>query len=50
MKPAFADLYDDFQNSVSKQPFIEYLAREETPGHAFFAIGYILDNGALLSR
>jgi len=41
-----ADLYDDYINSVSKQPFVSFFARDDTlTGHAFVALGTELDNG-----
>ena len=45
-----ADLYDDYINSVSKNPFVAFLARKSPgsggfPGHAYTGIGVILDNG-----
>ncbi len=44
--PAWADLYDDYINSVSKQPFVSFFARNDTiTGHAFIAVGTELDNG-----
>lgn len=44
------DLFDLYQNSVSKKPFVAFLAREspgETglPGHSFVGFGVELDNG-----
>ena len=47
---ATADLYDDYTNSVSRQPFVAFLARPsegdvDKPGHAFVGIGVELDNG-----
>lgn len=37
--PARADLYDDYLNSTSKQPFVMFLARNGIPGHAFVGVG-----------
>src|SRR5205809_755137 len=46
VSPAHADLYDDYINSVSKQPFVSFFARDDTlSGHAFIAVGTELDNG-----
>ena len=47
---ARADLYDDYINSVSRQPFISFFARTSDgslgkPGHSFCAVGTELDNG-----
>lgn len=42
---ATADLYDDYINSNSKQPFIAFLARKGVPGHAFVGIGVRLEAG-----
>lgn len=42
---AHADLYDDYLNSNSKQPFIAFLGRKGVPGHAFIGVGVELDNG-----
>lgn len=43
---ARADLYDDYINSVSKQPFVSFFARDDTlTGHAFVSLGTELDNG-----
>lgn len=47
---ARADLYDDYINSVSKQPFVAFLARQSPgaitkPGHSYVGIGVELDNG-----
>lgn len=42
------DLYDDYLNSVSKQPFVAFLARHgtgSTVGHAFIGLGVRLDAG-----
>ena len=52
-EPAFADLYDDYINSVSKRPFVSFLAREspgsiDKPGHAYIGVGVELDNGLLV--
>lgn len=45
-RAARADLYDDYINSVSRQPFVSFFARDDTAtGHAFVAIGTELDNG-----
>ena len=41
--PARADLYDDYINSTSKQPFVIFLARKGIPGHAFVGIGVQLE-------
>ena len=41
--PARADLYDDYINSTSKQPFVIFLARKGVPGHAFVGIGVQLE-------
>lgn len=41
-----ADLYDDYINSTSKQPFVAFLGRQATSstiGHAFVAVGVRLD-------
>lgn len=49
--PASAqDLFDLYQNSVSKTPFVSFLARESpgvsgAPGHSFVGFGVELDNG-----
>lgn len=43
---AHADLYDEYINSRSKQPFVAFLAREisaNSPGHAFVGIGVRLN-------
>lgn len=45
-----ADLYDDYINSVSKKPFVSFLARTSDgssgkPGHAYVALGVELANG-----
>ncbi len=48
---AWADLYDDFINSVSKKPFVSFLGRKgstSTIGHAFVGVGVELDAGLLL--
>lgn len=40
------DLYDDYINSTSKQPFVSFLGREGSPssvGHAFVGVGVTLD-------
>lgn len=42
---ASADLYDDYINSTSKEPFVAFLARGGVPGHAFVAIGVRLNAG-----
>jgi hypothetical protein len=43
---ARADLYDDYINSRSKQPFVSFFARNDTAsGHAFVSVGTELDNG-----
>ena len=42
---ARADLYDDYINSVSKQPFVAFLGRGGFPGHAFVGIGVQLNAG-----
>lgn len=45
---AYADLYDDYINSVSKQPFVAFLGRKgstETVGHAFVGVGVQIDSG-----
>lgn len=52
-RPAFADLYDDYINSVFKKPFVSFLAREspgsiDKPGHAYIGVGVELDNGLLV--
>jgi hypothetical protein len=50
---AKADLYDDYINSISKQPFVSFMARGPSTspislaGHAFVAVGTELDNGEL---
>lgn len=46
-----ADLYDDYINSVSKKPFIAFLARSgstSTIGHAFVGVGIELEAGLLV--
>jgi hypothetical protein len=43
-----ADLYDDYLNSTSKQPFVAFLARSGTPGHAFVGVGVKLNAGLLV--
>ena len=43
--PVRADLYDDYINSTSKQPFVAFLARRGVPGHAFVGIGVTLEAG-----
>jgi len=46
-----ADLYDDYINSVSKKPFVSFLARKGSTsslGHAFVGVGVELDAGLLL--
>lgn len=48
---ARADLYDDYINSMSRQPFVAFLGREATPstiGHAFVALGMSLDAGLIV--
>jgi hypothetical protein len=50
---AYADLYDDYINSVSKRPFVAFLARNSPgssgfPGHSYVGIGVELDNGLLV--
>lgn len=50
---ANADLYDDYINSVSKKPFVAFLARSPSipgslTGHAFVAIGVEIDNDVKL--
>jgi hypothetical protein len=52
---ARADLYDDYVNSVSKKPFVSFLARDPAPpgswtGHAYVALGVELDNGLRVYR
>lgn len=52
-RPLFADLYDDYNSSVSRKPFVSLLAREspgsiEKPGHAYIGVGVELDNGLLV--
>lgn len=42
---AHADLYDDYMNSTSKEPFVAFLARKGAPGHAFVALGVRLNAG-----
>lgn len=43
---AKADLYDDYINSRSRQPFVSFFARDDTStGHAFVSVGTELDNG-----
>jgi hypothetical protein len=43
---AKADLYDDYINSSSRQPFVSFFARDDTlTGHAFVSVGTELDNG-----
>ena len=43
---AYADLYDDYINSRSRQSFVSFFARSDTvSGHAFVAVGTELDNG-----
>ncbi|WP_171132530.1 hypothetical protein [Ruegeria sp. HKCCA5014] len=44
------DLFDLYQNSVSKAPFVAFLARNSpgatgAPGHSFVGFGVELDNG-----
>lgn len=46
-----SDIYDDYVNSVSKQPFVAFLGREanlSTVGHAFVGIGVQLDTTLLV--
>lgn len=46
-----ADLYDDYINSTSKQPFVAFLGRVATPstvGHAFISLGVRLDANVLV--
>lgn len=45
---ASADLYDDYINSKSKQPFVAFLARKGIPGHAFIGIGVRLEAGLIV--
>lgn len=48
---AWADLYDDYINSVSKKPFVAFLGRKATTstiGHAFVGAGVELEAGLLL--
>lgn len=45
---AKADLYDDYINSTSKQPFVAFLARKGVPGHAFVGIGVKLEAGTFV--
>lgn len=48
---AWADLYDDYINSVSKKPFVAFLGRKATTstiGHAFVGAGIELEAGLLL--
>ena len=41
---AWADLYDDYINSTSKQPFVSFLGRKSGPvGHAFVGLGVKLN-------
>lgn len=42
---AIADLYGEYINSTSKQPFVAFLARKGVPGHAFVGIGVRLEAG-----
>ena len=47
------ELIGIYENSVSKKPYVEFLAREAgatSPGHAFVAIGEELDNGLLFQK
>src|ERR1700683_2280788 len=50
---AKADLYDDYINSTSKQPFISFMARgpslgaSSLTGHAFVAVGTELEAGEI---
>lgn len=44
------DLYDLYKNSVSRKPYVEFLARSGVPGHAFVALGEELDNGLLFQK
>jgi hypothetical protein len=45
------DLYDQYTHSVSKKPFVSFLARSTPgsglPGHIFVCVGMELDNGTL---
>jgi hypothetical protein len=45
---ANADLYEDYINSTSKQPFVLFLARKGVPGHAFVGIGVQLNAGLIV--
>ena len=45
---ANADLYDDYINSTSKQPFVIFIARKGAPGHAFVGIGVQLNAGLIV--
>jgi hypothetical protein len=45
---SYADLYDDYINSTSKQPFVIFLARNGVPGHAFVGIGVQLNESMLV--
>ncbi|HRD89175.1 MAG TPA: hypothetical protein PK752_13115 [Accumulibacter sp.] len=47
-KVATADIYDDYINSASKQPFVAFLARKGIPGHAFVGIGVRLEAGLIV--
>lgn len=45
------DLYDDYINSTSKQPFVSFLARKassDSVGHAFVGVGVDLEAGLRL--
>jgi hypothetical protein len=45
---ARADLYDDYINSTSKQPFVSFQGRKatlDTIGHAFVGVGVQIDSG-----
>lgn len=46
-----SDLYDDYINSTSKEPFVAFLARQATlgtVGHAFVGVGVQLDSSLLV--
>lgn len=48
LRVARADLYDDYINSKSKQPFVAFLARKGLPGHAFVGVGVRLEAGLVV--
>ena len=48
---ARADLYDDYINSVSKKPYVQFVGRKGTTsslGHSFIGAGLELEAGLLL--